>query len=346
MTDQPRVVDFNVAARERLNILDSLKQPTFRTNYRVYHTWCNTFPLNEWELKENDYQAYSEMALRFYQEHFNEKARPIIQEACALDLAITQLTLEQGEAYFVPQEILMPILESSRTLDQHTWIESDFPTPAGFIWFEKVCWINALPVRGIGWIKHPDKDRSFAMTVFGPLGGPKTKVPLNSPLYLTAFEFNSELKEEHVVQDWLKLSRVYLKDFQYDEEHCGALPNSIYRVAQGLAALLIFMNQRIVIHTEERASRTERKRAERSNISKDTVRLVHLRRAERPPQSKTDSERTQIEHDHSWLVRGFWKQQPWGPNRVYRRTIYIAPHVRGPKDKPLKSSERIFAVSR
>jgi len=32
-------------------------------------------------------------------------------------------------------------------------------------------------------------------------------------------------------------------------------------------------------------------------------------------------------------VRGHWRNQPWGPQRSYRRMIWIRPHTRGPGDK-------------
>ncbi|WP_458630194.1 hypothetical protein [Tsukamurella ocularis] len=42
------------------------------------------------------------------------------------------------------------------------------------------------------------------------------------------------------------------------------------------------------------------------------------------------------EHDHRWSVRGHFRNQAYGPGRSLRRRIWIADHVAGPPDKPLR----------
>lgn len=42
------------------------------------------------------------------------------------------------------------------------------------------------------------------------------------------------------------------------------------------------------------------------------------------------------EYECRWIVRGHYRQQPYGPNRSMRRKQWIPPHVAGPADKPLR----------
>lgn len=43
-----------------------------------------------------------------------------------------------------------------------------------------------------------------------------------------------------------------------------------------------------------------------------------------------------------FMVRGFWRWQPYGPGRTQKRRIWIAGHMRGPDDAPLKVGERVY----
>jgi hypothetical protein len=46
------------------------------------------------------------------------------------------------------------------------------------------------------------------------------------------------------------------------------------------------------------------------------------------------------------VVRGHWRQQPYGPQRTLRRPVWINPHVKGPADAPLAHTERVVLVDR
>jgi hypothetical protein len=38
------------------------------------------------------------------------------------------------------------------------------------------------------------------------------------------------------------------------------------------------------------------------------------------------------------MVGAHWRHQPYGPGRALRRPFLVLPHLRGPKDKPVKAS--------
>lgn len=85
---------------------------------------------------------------------------------------------------------------------------------------------------------------------------------------------------------------------------------------------------------------TKRRRFERSALTRmlpTNVQLIELRRHETV---KPSGQRRAVEWSSRWLVGGHWRQQPYGPGRKQRRPVYIAPYIKGPDDKPLKS-ERV-----
>lgn len=72
----------------------------------------------------------------------------------------------------------------------------------------------------------------------------------------------------------------------------------------------------------------------------ETVQIINLRREtyEHQQRSGGGSDR---EFQCRWFVKGHWRQQRVGPGRTQRKPVYIAPYIKGPADKPLKT-ERIL----
>jgi hypothetical protein len=55
---------------------------------------------------------------------------------------------------------------------------------------------------------------------------------------------------------------------------------------------------------------------------------------------------TMVEWAHRWVVRGHWRKQPCGPNYSEIKVIYIAPFIKGPEDRPLIISEKVYDLRR
>lgn len=72
-----------------------------------------------------------------------------------------------------------------------------------------------------------------------------------------------------------------------------------------------------------------------------TVRVVRLRPRER---EESSGERRTVEWSHQWLVRGHWRQQYYRSDNT-RRPLWIAPHIKGPSDKPLVVRPTVVDVS-
>lgn len=72
--------------------------------------------------------------------------------------------------------------------------------------------------------------------------------------------------------------------------------------------------------------------------------LVLRENLHRPGESSADDERVRREYSHRFIVRGFWRNQAYGPEHSLRRRQWIPPFVKGPADKPLicKDTVRIW----
>lgn len=110
------------------------------------------------------------------------------------------------------------------------------------------------------------------------------------------------------------------------------------------AALLAFINQELIVETKAHsADRGDKRRAQRARMPEPQPAIeVVLRRAK----AGTESARS-VDWHHRWIVRGHWRQQPYGPNSALRRPRFIPPYVKGPEGAPLLAPrDPVFRVER
>jgi len=109
------------------------------------------------------------------------------------------------------------------------------------------------------------------------------------------------------------------------------------------ATLMTFLRQRILVSPRFLADRATRRRLERASRGPRTneVRVVTLRSIER----RGKGGHRDVEWGCRWIVRGHWRNQ-WYPSAKHHQPKWIAPYMKGPEDKPLRHSERLFAVVR
>lgn len=69
--------------------------------------------------------------------------------------------------------------------------------------------------------------------------------------------------------------------------------------------------------------------------------LVLRENLHRSGESADDDERVRREYSHRFIVRGFWRDQAYGPNHSLRRRQWVPPFVKGPSDKPLICKETV-----
>lgn len=118
-------------------------------------------------------------------------------------------------------------------------------------------------------------------------------------------------------------------------------------------ALWLMLNQTITVTSDEHPERHARKRAIKKGIP-SKVTLIHLRRAVYPHREEGES---LVEWSHRWPVRGHWAWRACSdkhPQAVQGAPVkggvgvrvYIAPYIKGPDDKPLVLTQKVFSLER
>lgn len=86
----------------------------------------------------------------------------------------------------------------------------------------------------------------------------------------------------------------------------------------------------------ERAPRAQRRQAQRAKVvNGEYVTVLRLRRHVRVAAEVAATR----DWSCRWIVRGHWRNQ-WYPSLGEHRQRYVAPHIKGPPDKPLQVSDR------
>lgn len=99
--------------------------------------------------------------------------------------------------------------------------------------------------------------------------------------------------------------------------------------------------KRISDGAEPHADRSSTRRTVRAGLPPDAakVRTLDIRK----PAGSHDGKGGTVEYSHRWVVSGHWRNQ-WMPSRGVHRAQWIAPHVKGPDDKPLVVREDVRVV--
>jgi hypothetical protein len=113
------------------------------------------------------------------------------------------------------------------------------------------------------------------------------------------------------------------------------------RLRQWVLAAAALLKQRILVTTQQFATRGERKRLDRLSLA-TSVMTIQLRATEHTPSTSSGDV---IEWSHRWIVRGHWRQQ-WYPSDKEHRVLWIPPYIKGPDDRPLQVRPAVYAVSR
>jgi hypothetical protein len=127
-------------------------------------------------------------------------------------------------------------------------------------------------------------------------------------------------------------------------------PQPFTNIIRLVHAFFLLLGQTVTATHSESIDRPRRRRAERAKLP-TRVTVVSLRNVE----ARRAPGESLVEWSHRWAVRGFWRWQVCGKNHPlaqeiepgrWRARIWIAPHVKGPKDKPLIISDKVYAVHR
>ena len=116
-------------------------------------------------------------------------------------------------------------------------------------------------------------------------------------------------------------------------------------VRQTLATAWLLSTQANVAEVEEaQVTRATARRLSRSGRPVPLLRKVYLRRPKAA--SHGDGDGGEVDYSHRWMVSGHWRNQAYGPGQSRRKPMWIAPHIKGPEDKPLVMKTTVKVLDR
>ena len=114
-------------------------------------------------------------------------------------------------------------------------------------------------------------------------------------------------------------------------------------LARWVKAFWLLTSQHTVSETEQVTTNRAGQRRATKNGMHSLIRVIRLPRRVR---DQASAEHVAVDWQSRWIVRGHWRNQPWGPERKRVRPVWIAPHIKGPEDKPIKAqAHRLFVAS-
>jgi hypothetical protein len=116
-------------------------------------------------------------------------------------------------------------------------------------------------------------------------------------------------------------------------------------VYRWICAASMFVEQRLTEESSAPVGRHVAKRAAHVSVS-PTCHVIHMRRLDRRRHDETVGDGAAIDWQYQWLVRGHWRQQFY-PSAGRHVPRWIAPYVKGPHDRPMKTPKpTVFVVQR
>lgn len=215
------------------------------------------------------------------------------------------------------------------------------PVPHGFAVFARpiISWANAnqFPIGALSWLgcASPRWDgttrEACGILPFGPAEPSLGFTPASSSYLFPAFTLTDHLENENLVPTEALLDSQ--DDLQLDSDENRRL----------VVALLMLLESRIAVDRRTRGNRAESRRAERAGVPTD-VRVIELRHP--LDRHRDDDDGGYVEWSHRWIVSGHWRNQACGEGHTERRLTWVAPHVKGPEDKPLVIRPTVGALVR
>lgn len=99
-----------------------------------------------------------------------------------------------------------------------------------------------------------------------------------------------------------------------------------------IAAVALLSSQEGLVDNEDvEPGRAVRRRMMHTNRRVPPIRIIRLRSTGHT----SPSDPTGRHYTKRFMVRGHWRQQPYGPGASLRRPIWIGAHIKGPGDAPL-----------
>lgn len=239
-------------------------------------------------------------------------------------------SVRKAELWWVSTDMrdLMAIAASS--MPDEPLLITDPPSPHGLVVFERPARLSAEP-------GHRARDFSAIRWGFMRLAGSGEKaihiglmgmyeaLPFRwAPLTSSGWSIGEPSDDSHHIPD-------------------GIPRHGVVQQRRMLKTLWTLTGQFLTSDAVMSLDRATHRRMVRQDLEPDPVRIVELRR--RRSAHDGDGGEGHRDYSHRWMVSGHWRNQ-YLPSVKTHRLQWIAPHVKGPEDKPLVLKETVRAWRR
>lgn len=291
------------------------------------------------------------------------------QQNTEATIGVLKTALRGAEAFYVHPD-MTPLIEWAATgLDKtDQWLTDRAPAGVGFVYFAQPLRIHdvrqkLMKVNLLLWVPqriYIPNDGFHTATVFysfNDLNDPddyadeilgsydrSKMVSLFGRWQLTMYHYvlsNQRLGPAMVLPSEASAQRL-LKE--------GTLPSEFTNILRQYWAFWLLCGQTVTQSSPADIPRAFARRALRAKIP-PRVSVIHLRRVSKHEDYEGES---RTEWLHKWIVRGHWawrrcsSEHPFAesyPGGLHCR-VYIEPYVKGPENKPLVQSQKVYSLDR
>lgn len=267
--------------------------------------------------------------------------------------------LESAYAFHVDAEMTPLIRFAATSLDEEVlWQKEVFPTSRGFLIFDDPVASREIRQRNMRdtaivwhWAGNKQGQAGVWVTMYSRWDDPQDEVSV-------------ELREQYGDTQVRRLGPLHISHTQFipwgkslgpatrimDADEVAAYAASgdpigadtpVGNPFRTLYATLALMGQTVTDVKDETLSPALKRHLGKKRIPPRVV-IITLRRTEG---SRQPGE-TMVDWAYRWITRGHWRKQPCGVGRGEIRVIWIADFVKGPADKPLHISDKVYDLRR
>lgn len=271
--------------------------------------------------------------------------------------------LAMAETYYLSAE-MMPLvrwagagLNGTDSFSHEVW-----PSDYGFAYFEEALlseeiWGRTIVTKAMSWGRAVDPGTGHPGTIivfYTDMGDARDEVndyvkvlnEKNAPKQ--TYDFLKQMGQLHVHHlQWLPDGMRVGPERLIPPEHYADYAVGDQKLAPDatndmrfVLAFLMLLNQTVVTVSKQEADKRTSKRMRRMKMP-TAVTVIQLRRHKSANRQEGESI---VEWANRWVVRGHWRNQPYGDGTIKR--IFIAPFIKGPEDRPLVMTKKVNALVR
>lgn len=241
------------------------------------------------------------------------------------------LQLADATLFYVTPEMCELVDVAARTLPEFAMSPDDPPSQVGLAWL-------ARPICDVT-MDVPPRPIAACATSWITTGG---TVRLSQHLERDTLPIKRRIRDKLPGLGFPVVFPMGAWDAPLDEQGMPvAVSNGATRhILAAIKTLWLLLRQPMTEQEEVVLPRPVRRRLAREGREPPPVRVIRLRR----PPGRSSEPGEPVQWHHRWIVRGHWRQQPFGPGRGLRRPQWISPFVKGPEDAPLIGGEKVHLL--